>query len=345
MSVSYVLLGLGLVCIIAYVISRSKDARLIRNGVFLATGLTFLVVGGLLWLAARWQPAAYAAVLLIPLFALAILVTALALIGNGVIMLRREGRSLGNQLSLLSGVLLLALPVIALLLLSFAGLAGFALALILFLVSAYFSFAFVSFALYSVMYGRMRHRVRPAAIVIHGSGILPDGTLPPLLKGRTLRALRVYTSEKNQGRDPLLLPSGGKGDDEVMAEARAMALFLRQQNVPESDILIEDRSRTTRENIQNSLALLKDAGVDGGVLLVTSDYHVLRTASLARRLGTEAHVVGARSATYFIPSAFIREFVAILVQFKWVTIAVLTPFIVLIIGALAAAQYIANTYL
>ena len=48
-------------------------------------------------------------------------------------------------------------------------------------------------------------------------------------------------------------------------------------------------------------------------LIVTSDYHVLRAAILARRLGVPAQASGARTARYYWPSAMLREFVALLV--------------------------------
>jgi len=47
---------------------------------------------------------------------------------------------------------------------------------------------------------------------------------------------------------------------------------------------------------------------------VTNDFHVLRTAMLAHDLGVPATAVGAPTAHYYLPSAFLREFVAILAR-------------------------------
>ncbi|WP_198671809.1 YdcF family protein, partial [Desertihabitans aurantiacus] len=49
-------------------------------------------------------------------------------------------------------------------------------------------------------------------------------------------------------------------------------------------------------------------------LVVTSSYHVLRAAMLARRLGLPAQAVGAPTARYFWPSAVLREYVAVLAE-------------------------------
>jgi uncharacterized SAM-binding protein YcdF (DUF218 family) len=56
------------------------------------------------------------------------------------------------------------------------------------------------------------------------------------------------------------------------------------------------------------------------MVLVTSNFHVLRTAILARRLNLDAEVTGARTAFYYLPSAVFREFVAVLVAYRWTNV-------------------------
>ena len=48
------------------------------------------------------------------------------------------------------------------------------------------------------------------------------------------------------------------------------------------------------------------------IVFVTSDHHVLRTAALTRKLGVPGSVIGARTAQYYVPAGFLREFVATL---------------------------------
>ncbi|WP_141898094.1 YdcF family protein [Paramicrobacterium agarici] len=113
-----------------------------------------------------------------------------------------------------------------------------------------------------------------------------------------------------------------------------MAEYLRDQGVPTSDILSETTSTSTSENITRSLELLESAGRPGPIMLVTSDYHVLRTASLARRMNVDAQVVGSRTARYFVPSAFIREFIALLVENRVATLIAVGTFAVLLVAIL-----------
>ena len=87
-------------------------------------------------------------------------------------------------------------------------------------------------------------------ILILGCSICPDGSLTPILKNRADAAIRF---EKEQfsasGRHAKFVPSGGKGDDEIISEGEAMARYLREQGYPDSQIIIEDKSVNTSQNI------------------------------------------------------------------------------------------------
>ncbi len=94
-----------------------------------------------------------------------------------------------------------------------------------------------------------------------------------------------------------------------------MAEYAVGRGVPEGAILLEDRSTTTEENLRFSKEMVTQRyGPDAAGVAVTSEYHVLRTATLARRLGVDVQVAPAPSAAYYRVSAFLREFVALLAQ-------------------------------
>ena len=180
---------------------------------------------------------------------------------------------------------------------------------------AYAGVVFVAFLVYSVVYGRMQHRVQPAALVILGSRVI-DGRVPPLLASRLDRALQLYRKQAATGPAPLLIPTGGKGDDETRAEGAAMAEYLLAHGADPADVRPEVEARNTRENLLLSAAVQAEAGRPGPALAVTNNYHVLRTAVLARQTGTDTQVVGSPTARYYVPSAFLREFVAVVVEHK-----------------------------
>ena len=78
-------------------------------------------------------------------------------------------------------------------------------------------------------------------VIILGCQIKKDGTLTNLLKARVDRAISFCKMQKEiAGKGVLFVPSGGKGDDEVMAEAQAMKNYLLEQGIEERNIIVED---------------------------------------------------------------------------------------------------------
>lgn len=147
-------------------------------------------------------------------------------------------------------------------------------------------------------------------MIILGSGLHGD-QVPPLLAARIDKAIEVANA---QNPPAVLVPSGGKGSDETVAEGVAMARYLRDKGIPEDRILVEDKARNTEENILYSVRLIGDP--DATLTIVTSSYHVFRAALLTRHLGIKALVRGAKTAPYYVPSAFIGEFIAVLRDYR-----------------------------
>lgn len=325
----------AVILFVLYFYLRRKDRRMLRNGVVLVAAGYFAVLA-LSEFLTRWIPGFFLLVVLImALVPLAILVLAAALIHNGVVMMRFEGRSLGNLLSLVLGLLLIGLPVLAVILVLSLNAWAIGLAALLFFLCSYFGVVFVVFLSYAIAYGRMSSRFKPAGIVVLGSRLI-HGQVPPLLRSRLDKALNIY---KQTTPKPILIPTGGQGLDESRAEAIAMAEYLLTSGVPASDVLIEDKAVNTEENLRLASAMFSASGHSGPLVAVTNNYHVLRAALLARRLKLDAEVIGSPTAKYYLPSAFLREFAAILVEHKWLHLILCLPFIaftaLLIVGVLA----------
>ena len=92
-----------------------------------------------------------------------------------------------------------------------------------------------------------------------------------------------------------------------------MADYLTAHGIDSARIVQEDQSRTTRENLENSFAILRARGYDpaDGVGIVTSEYHLCRAKRMARSLGADPAGIAAETT---LPSMrinyFIREAVA-----------------------------------
>ena len=108
------------------------------------------------------------------------------------------------------------------------------------------------------------------------------------LRERVQAAVRVYREA-----GPLtIVACGGVTPGHAVAEADVMAALLAQAGVPERDVLREDCSQSTIENMRFAARLL--GGARGKrVLVVTSDYHVRRAVMTARRMGFRAKGVPA----------------------------------------------------
>jgi len=152
-------------------------------------------------------------------------------------------------------------------------------------------------------------------IMILGCMIRKDGTLTALLRSRTDKAVEFAKMQKDKtGKDIFFIPSGGKGDDECMAEGRAIADYLISQGIPEDRILVEDKSTNTRENIRFSRNIADAVNPEGKMAFATTNYHVLRAGAYAYLEGIDAEGIGSPTKAYFWANAFIREFIANIVN-------------------------------
>lgn len=352
------LLVLAVVFGIVFVVQWRREPRRLSNGLWAVLAVGFGLLAGASLSDPLALPFAIALLLLSLAAVVSLPVTAAFLIGNGVVMLRRERPTPGNLAGLAVGLGLVGLMVVIFVLLLSGMPPAVVAALWLALVASYFAFVFVCFAAFCLLYARRRRRRPVEAVVVLGSGVR-DGRVSPLLAARLARAIEVRAEHQAAGWPaPVIIPSGGQGPDEIEPEGVSMARWLREHDVPEDAIVVEPRARTTEENLRFSADLLAGTApspelgvggpgpsgeggphdvaagpsrlrstggegaaallpVPGSMAVVTNDYHAFRAALQARRLGLDADAVGARTASYFVPSAYLREFVAVLRENVW----------------------------
>jgi len=132
------------------------------------------------------------------------------------------------------------------------------------------------------------------ALVVLAGGLLPKDEYQPasLLAENTLYRC-LHAAELYRGSGPCLVVVSG-GAIEVDREPHAVSLlmkeFLVEQGVAASDILIEDRSRSTYENALQCQKLLEPRQVRR-ITLATDAAHMRRAAGCFERVGF--HVVPA----------------------------------------------------
>ena len=319
----YLVIGI----LLAFVVSFWKDNRSLWNPVlFLLSLISSYFYLGYLFYQNGYEKIHFAffifSFILLPIL---IFLGGIFLIYNGLILLKREGRSKANYLSMLLGIVILL----------FFALMSFRLGdrnelfytnhflNILFAFIAYsyfiFGFAFVGFMLYSILYLFIPKKKHYDFIIIHGAGLLDGEKVTPLLKRRIDKAVEAYHKSKNPRIK--IIASGGQGGDEKISEAQAICNYLLEEtDVPREAILLEEDSTTTYENLLFSKEMGERLVTSPRFLFVTNDYHVFRTSTYARRIGMKGDGLGCRTAAYYIPSAFIREYIALCVKMRWLFI-------------------------
>ncbi|MCE7008884.1 YdcF family protein [Kibdelosporangium philippinense] len=280
-----------------------RDRRRVSNAMWLGVTLVFSALGSTSPFAG-WA------------FALALLgigvVLPVGLILNGLEMLQKERRTLGNLLSFIAGIAIVVVD-ISFIVVASGGLGPIhALLGAGVLLAGYVGFFCTSVLLYSVMYSFFQRGAQYSALIVLGSRVIGD-RVPKLLASRLDKAIGV---RERQEPKPVVVVSGGQGPDEEVAEATAMRNYLVQKGLPDNGILVEDKSTTTEENLRFSSELLKNNNVQGPIAAVTNNYHAFRAAVTARRLGLPVEAIGAPTANYFLPSAFLREVIALMRENK-----------------------------
>lgn len=166
-------------------------------------------------------------------------------------------------------------------------------------------------------------------VIVLGAKV--DGTLPSKsLKKRLNKALEYAENNPNT----ILVLSGGQGRDEPLSEAQVMYSYLEFNGVPRDQLLMESRSRNTKENITFSkdvierherwkASVLREEVQDdyldrsGGdpvkIGIITSNFHMLRAEGIARKQGiADVHGISAPGDPVMALHLWVRECFAIL---------------------------------
>ena len=154
-------------------------------------------------------------------------------------------------------------------------------------------------------------------IIVLGCAIRRDGTPTPLLRGRLDRALNFARAQEGKtGKAPVFVLSGGQGSDEIISEAECMRRYLAEQGVPGEQMILEDQSTDTAENMRFSREKIMACSSDAKIAFSTTNYHVFRAGIKARRVKMRAVGMGAKTKWYFWPNAAVREFAGLLTQHR-----------------------------
>ena len=146
-------------------------------------------------------------------------------------------------------------------------------------------------------------------VVILGAGL--HGSTPSMTLSDRLNAAQAYLQDNP---DTICIVSGGQGPGEDMTEAACMQQVLVNKGIDPSRIWIEDKSTSTFENLQFSLALIEaNTGARPENLgILSSEYHVFRACQTAKKLGITPIGIPAETSYFSLfLNYFLREIPAV----------------------------------
>ena len=146
-------------------------------------------------------------------------------------------------------------------------------------------------------------------IVVLGAGV--RGTVPSLTLAERIGAAYDYLSVHP---DTIAILCGGQGPGEDMTEAACMYRELTNMGIQGSQLLLEDRSTSTMENLTFALDVAEAATGErpDRIGIVSSEYHIFRSSRFAEDLDLE--VFGIPAKTTWLPlrvNYYLREIVAV----------------------------------
>ncbi len=154
-------------------------------------------------------------------------------------------------------------------------------------------------------FGSQRPEIEHAdAVIVLGAAI---GS--PAAYNRALEAVRLIEA----GKTETVVVAGGKVASRDQSEAVYMEKVISAKSTKEPDVILEDQSHTTYENISNARKKIPEAK---SVIIVSDEFHLARGVLLAKRAGFEKVYWSSPAPTYYSKTElrryYFREIIAML---------------------------------
>jgi uncharacterized SAM-binding protein YcdF (DUF218 family) len=131
-------------------------------------------------------------------------------------------------------------------------------------------------------YGSQDHAAKSDCIIVLGAAV--EGAVPsPVFEERIRHAINLYRA----GFAPKLLFTGGVGEGQIHSESGVGRSEATQLAVPAGDILIEELSRTTQQNLFEAWAVMQRHGLKTAII-VSDPLHMRRAMMMADGIGIDA---------------------------------------------------------
>ncbi|MGP4061337.1 YdcF family protein [Halobacillus sp. H74] len=140
-----------------------------------------------------------------------------------------------------------------------------------------------------------------------------DGKPSPVFEGRLKQGIELY----EEGKVEYLVLTGGTSENAASSEAEVGKDYAIAHGVAKEDILYEDRSLMTEDNLKNAKKVSGEKSIDT-FLLISDQFHLKRAVIMAENQGMDVKGVPTQYSAYESLETklpfFLREWAYLMVQ-------------------------------
>lgn len=132
-------------------------------------------------------------------------------------------------------------------------------------------------------FSKKDQKCKADAAIILGAATY-NGTISPVYRERVNHGITLY----KEGYVEKLIVTGGMGNGNDESDAKTAKQYAISQGIPEADILTEETSTITQENLKNAKVIMEENGYVTAIL-VSDPLHMRRSMLLAKDAGITAY--------------------------------------------------------
>ena len=108
-----------------------------------------------------------------------------------------------------------------------------------------------------------------------------------------------------------VIVSGGQGKGEDITEGKAMEDYLASQGLSRNQIIKEEKSENTDENLRYSMYIIGNKS--DKVVIVSNNFHIYRAKKIAMKQGyKDVSGIGTKTVLFTMPNCYLREAFAVI---------------------------------
>ncbi|MDP4120545.1 MAG: YdcF family protein [Bacillota bacterium] len=159
-----------------------------------------------------------------------------------------------------------------------------------------------------MIYGANVKPAEDATVIVLGCKV--DAKHPSVMLQERLDAAVNYL---NLHPNAKCVVSGGQGGNEEISEAQCMHDYLISHHIAGVRIYIEDQSKNTDQNLNNSFSIIEKNQLSKNIAIVSDGFHEFRAIYIAKRHGIQnVGSVPSMTPLQFLPEFHMRELLAII---------------------------------